>query len=308
LTAAVILNPRAGGGAAGRRWPAVARLIRERLGSIEVFPTEMPGHATEIAGKLAGAGFDTLIAAGGDGTLSEVVNGILPGAPGVRIALIPIASGGDFARSLGLGGPSDAIEALAAGCTRPVDVVRVSFGGAGGALCERRFLNIASLGLGAAAAGRMRRWRGFLPRRARYLAAAIPELARHVEYRMRLAINGAPARPIRAATLALANGRYQGGGILIAPRAALDDGLMDLTLVEPVGLLEVAANFRLLYSGAIYSHPKVRHYLARRLRVEAESPVPLELDGDAMGSLPLEAEVEPRALCLIAPATAFSAR
>jgi diacylglycerol kinase family enzyme len=102
--------------------------------------------------------------------------------------------------------------------------------------------------------------------------------------------------------VALANGRYQGGGILIAPQAAIDDGLIDVTLVERAGLVEVAANLRLLYSGDIWSHPKVHHWRAVRVRAEAEPAAPLELDGEPLGTLPLEAEVLPRALRLILPA------
>ena len=85
MRAAAIVNPRAGGGAAGRRWQRVAGMVEERLGAVEVCFTESPGHATLLADKLAAAGFDPVIAAGGDGTLNEVANGILSGAHEVRV-------------------------------------------------------------------------------------------------------------------------------------------------------------------------------------------------------------------------------
>jgi YegS/Rv2252/BmrU family lipid kinase len=302
MAAAVIVNLHAGGGSARRRWPAVARLLKERLGPLAAHFTEGPGHAILLAHQLAEAGFDPLIAAGGDGTWNEVVNGVLSSASGARLGLLPLAKGGDFARSIGLAGPRHAVETLAAGEVREVDVVRVRYRGPEGGRRERHFINIASFGLGADAAHRVSGWSRFLPGRARYLAAALPTLAAGRGFDVRLWLDDAAPAEFRATTVALANGRYQGGGILIAPLAAIDDGLIDVTLVERAGLVEVAANLRLLYSGDIWSHPKVHHWRAVRVRAEAEPAAPLELDGEPLGTLPLEAEVLPRALRLILPA------
>jgi len=301
MAAAMIVNLHAGGGAARRRWPAVARLIEERLGPLVAHFTEGPGHATLLAHRLAGDGFDPLIAAGGDGTWNEVVNGVLSSAAGVRVGVLPLAKGGDFARSIGLAGPRHAVATLAAGEVRMVDVVRVRFRGPAGERRERHFINIASFGLGAEAALRVGGWSRVLPGRARYLAAALPTLAAGRGFDARLWLDDAAPAEFCATTVALANGRYHGGGILIAPQAAIDDGLIDVTLVERAGLAEVAANLRLLYSGDIYSHPKVHHWRAVRVRAEARPATPLELDGEPVGTLPLEAEVLPQALRLIAP-------
>jgi YegS/Rv2252/BmrU family lipid kinase len=302
MAAAAIVNLHAGAGAAGKRWPAVARMIEEQLGCVAAHFTEGPGHAIALAHQLAGAGFDPLIAAGGDGTWNEVVNGVLASGCSVRVGVVPLAKGGDFARTMGLAGPGHAVETLAAGAVREVDVVRVGFCGPAGEASERHFINIASFGLGAEAARRVGGWSRVLPGRARYLAAALPTLAAGRGFDMRLWVEDGAAAEFYATTVALANGRYQGGGILIAPEAAIDDGLMDVTLVERVCLAEVAGNLRLLYSGDIYSHPKVHHWRAARVRAEAETAAPLELDGEPVGTLPLEAEVLPRRLRLIWPA------
>ena len=114
---------------------------------------------------------------------------------------------------------------------------------------------------------------------------------------MSLRIDDGPPIEASIATLAIANGQYQGGGIRIAPDADLTDGLLNLTLVEAIGLREVARNVRLLYDGRIYSYRKVRHWTARRVRVEGIGPV--GLDGELAGSLPLEIEVVPGALRLV---------
>jgi YegS/Rv2252/BmrU family lipid kinase len=302
MAAAVIVNLYAGGGSARRRWPAVARLLEERLGPLPAHFTEGPGHAILLAHQLAEAGFDPLIAAGGDGTWNEVVNGVLSSDSGARVGLLPLAKGGDLARSIGLAGPCHAVETLAAGEVREADVIRVRFRGPAGDSRERHFINIASFGLGAEAALRVRGWSRYLPGRARYLAAALPTLAAGRGFDVRLWLDDTAPAEFHATTVALANGRYHGGGILIAPQAAIDDGLIDVTLVERVGLAEVASNLRLLYSVDIYSHPKVHHWRAARVRAETEPAAPLELDGEPVGTLPLEAEVLPHALRLIWPA------
>lgn len=102
MTAAIV-NPRAGSGAARRRWPGAARMLEERLGPVKACFTEGPGHATALARELADAGCDLLIVAGGDGTLNEVVNGIVMGPCDARVGVLPLASGGDFARNAGTG-------------------------------------------------------------------------------------------------------------------------------------------------------------------------------------------------------------
>ncbi|MGA2268714.1 MAG: diacylglycerol kinase family protein [Bryobacteraceae bacterium] len=301
MKAAVIVNPHAGAGAARQRWPKVARLIEERLGPVAVHFTEGPGHATPLARQLADAGFDPVIAAGGDGTLNEAVNGVLSSGSSVRLGVLPLASG-DFARTIGLAGLRHAIETLATGEARRVDVVRARFRGPDGDHRERHFINIGSFGLGAEAARRVRRWSRLLPRRGRYLAAALQALAAGCGFDARLWMDDAPPVEFHATTVAVANGRYQGGGILIAPQAAIDDGLADITLVERVGVSEAAANLRLLYSGGIWSHPKVHHWRAARVRAEGGTEVLVELDGELVGTLPLEAEVVAGRLRLICPA------
>jgi YegS/Rv2252/BmrU family lipid kinase len=276
-------------------------MLARRLGPVEVRFTRKAGDAAALAAELASAGFDPVIAAGGDGTMNEVVNGLLSTGCDVRAGVLPIASGGDFARTLGLGGLSGAVETLAAGYCRRVDVIRSRFRSPEGK-AERHFINLASIGLGALVAQDVREGWRFLPGSMRYLAACIPRLAAGCVFNVRLFLDGIETGTFDATIVSLANGRYQGGGILIAPAAAIDDGLIHVTLVEHVSLAEVVRNLRILYSGAIYGYPKVRHWQAKSVRAEAQSGAPLELDGEPVGTLPVEAEVLPHALRLISPA------
>src|SRR6185369_15701971 len=154
-------NPAAGSGAAGRRWPAAERMLAARVGPVTAHFTKGPGHATELARELRD---DVVVVAGGDGTLNEVVNG---GAR--KIAVMPLASGGDFARTVGVRSVGVAVEAIASGRWRRVDIWRAR--NAGG---ERLFLNAAGFGMAGRVAREAPGWRvvGSL----RYLAAAVPSL------------------------------------------------------------------------------------------------------------------------------------
>ena len=299
--AAAIVNAHAEAGVARYRWPKAARLLARHLGDVTVRFTAKPGDATVLARELASAGCDPIIAVGGDGTLNEVVNGLLESKGDFRVGVLPIASGGDYARTLQLTGLRHAIETLAAGHWRAVDVVRARFQGPNGDTV-RHFVNMASVGLGGlVTADVQQKWR-FLPGNLRYLVATIPRLAAGCVFRVRLCLDNEDAGAFDMTIVSLAKGRYQGGGILIAPAAALDDGLIAVTLVETVSLGEVLKNIRLLYNGNIYAYPKVHHWQARCVRVEGDAP--LELDGEPLGRLPLDAEILPRALRVICPAPA----
>jgi diacylglycerol kinase (ATP) len=217
---AAIVNPRAGSGAAGRRWPAAERLLAARVGPVTTFFTEGPGHATELARELARA--ELLVVAGGDGTLNEVVNG---GA--ARIAVMPLASGGDFSRTIGVRSVRAAVEAIASKRWRRVDVWRAGFSGG-----ERLFLNAAGFGMAGTVAREAPRWRAFGAQR--YLAAAVPSLAAGRSYAVSVRVDDGPAMRFDITTAAVCNGQYQGGGIRIAPEALPGDGLADVTVVERV--------------------------------------------------------------------------
>jgi YegS/Rv2252/BmrU family lipid kinase len=300
---AAIVNPCAGSGAARRKWPRLARVLEERLGAFRTRFTESAGHASSIARELADEGCGLLIVAGGDGTLNEVVNGVLAASATARLGVLPLASGGDFARTLGVADLSTAVETVATGKCRSVDAFRARFRTAEGETAERCFVNEASFGLGALAARNAGRWSGVLPNRVRYLAAALPVLASGSSFHVSLGLDRSPPTMFDITTAAISNGQYQGGGIRISPEAVLDDGLADVTVVERVGLGEVARRLPILYSGEIYSHPRVQHWRAARVLAESDSVVPLELDGEPVGILPLEVVTLPGALRIMSPAS-----
>jgi YegS/Rv2252/BmrU family lipid kinase len=274
-----IVNPAAGGGRTGRAWPQIERMLREYFDPLTVRVTAAPGDATRLACELLQAGAERIVAVGGDGTVNEVLNSGCP-----CLGVLPAGSAGDFARMLDL--PRDWRTAAAwLAAARPVEI-DVGLATCAGETSPRRFINMASFGLG----GRVAR-RRHLP----YLLAAMAELGREEPALFYLTLDGV-ALSTRALHIAIGNGRYQGKGMNLCPHAQLDDGLLDVTVVEPLGWWEIARDVRMLYSGAILDHPKVRSYRARALTATADRPVALELDGEPVGLLPAEIRVEPRAL------------
>lgn len=290
MKTALVVNPAAGGGRAGRVWPRIARAI----GPCECLLSDGPGRIETLTRECLRAGIARIVAVGGDGTIHEAANGFFengrPAATDAALGLVPAGSAADFARLLGI--PADPLEAagrLARARERLIDVGLLSMGGV-----ARCFVNVASAGLGAEAAERVARWR-FPPRgRLRYLAAALAAVARMEP--PRLEIDGAPARSCLYA--AAGNGRFTGGGIGVCPRASLEDGLLDVTLIAPVTALEAARGIPLLYGGRIYDHPAVRHMRVRSLAIRGQARV--EADGEICGALPAEFSVLPAALRVLA--------
>jgi diacylglycerol kinase (ATP) len=263
---------------------------------LEWTTTESPGDATEAAREWRDG---LLIVVGGDGTISEVVNGLgQAGFPeGVTLAILPAGTGNDLAATLTLPeDPAEAVAVLRQNRVRTLDVVRVRSEGSG----EQFFINVATGGMGAevsgAADGEMKKRWGKLT----YLRATL-EVAREYEAKeVTLTLDGAE-RKLRAVNLAIGNCRYAGGGWLAAPRANPEDGLLDLVVIEDVGVQEVLKLAPTVFADSDYLDKEGIFFArAKEIRVEA-SPGSLEftVDGEVIGDEPAVFAVIPKALKVI---------
>jgi YegS/Rv2252/BmrU family lipid kinase len=309
----LIVNPAARNGDAGRRWPIVAAALQEAGLSFRAALTEKAGDATRLTAEALRAGARTVVAVGGDGTANEVANGFFAAdlprlvAPEARFGYLPTGTGTDLARSLGFPRHdlAAAISALGpAGRAARIDVARASFHDDQGNVLRRYFLVGADLGVGGETAA-MRRstaaWATKLGGFGAYLVAATLAIVRHQPRQVRYAIDDGPFDSIRADIIFVANGRYIGAGMRIAPDASLDDGLLDVLVLRAVPKPELL--IRILpatYRGAHLKHPAVLHRRARRLRVEG-SGLLLQMDGEPLGTAPAEFAVVPRALPILLP-------
>lgn len=302
LSTFVVVNPAAGGGAARRRWPRIAAVLRESLGAFEHALTRQPCEATTLSRQALERGFGMIVAVGGDGTLNEVASGFFDGlrpvAPHAILGMIPSGTGQDFTRTFGIGTDlAHACARLVGGETRTIDMGHVRFLAAGTRRSrERIFLNVASFGVSADVAALVARSRARSWRQLTYLLATARVLLRYRDHAVRVAIDGGPAESLSVTSYAVCNGQYFGGGMWVAPAARTDDGQFDVTLWQGVGIADLLRRSRRLYTGDHVHAPGTRQSRASRIVAEASELVRLEVDGESVGTLPAEFEIVPAAL------------
>lgn len=290
----VILNPKAG---SGKDVP----VLRERLGSmsgVEIRETEDEGHARKMAAQAVRDGIGTVVSAGGDGTLNEVLNGLAENLSAVRLGLLPLGTGNDFARTIGIPeDPAGAVELLRRGETRNLDVVRVTFGD--GVDVSRLFLNMSVGGFAKAVNDAMdpemkERW-GALAY-ARSAADAFSELS---AYRTRLVIDDDEVLEMELYLLVVANARFVASGIPAAPRADPEDGRFDVVAFPEMDLGRIAGMLPRTLLGRHQDHEEILSRRARRLEVTSDPPMPFNADGEQCGRTPVTFELLPGALSVV---------
>jgi diacylglycerol kinase (ATP) len=288
----VIANPRSGGGKVGAHLPEIERILTAAQLSYRIVPTAHPGHATQIARDALAGGERYLVAAGGDGTVHEVVNGMFsdgqPVAADAVLGVVAAGSGCDLVRSFGLpGGTVAAARHLAGDQVRPIDVGRVTFTD-GPAQVTRYFPNIAEAGLGGAVVARTARLPAFLGA-ARYLAGFWLTLPGFRPAAVRLDADG-QAFQWRAHNVVVANCRFYGGGMQISPKSEPDDGAFDvLVMVGPKS--DAFTALPRIYRGAHLPHRNIAELRASRLTVQADPPFRIEADGETLGTTPATFEI-----------------
>jgi diacylglycerol kinase (ATP) len=301
----VIVNPRSGAGATGARWAGVERRLRDALGALEVESTRSPRDAERLAREGVRAGVERLVVAGGDGTLNEVASGLLGAGLGDRaeIAILPLGTGGDFPRTLGI--PRDlegAIASIAAGSARRVDAGAVRFRDREGREARSWFLNVASAGISGDIVERVAKRSRLAGGTGAFLMATLQSIVRYRAEPVRLRIDGECVHEGPLVLAAAANGRYFGGGMAVAPGARLDDGRLDFVWVPRLSKLRLVSRLGLIYRGRHLEEPEIGHRRGRVVEMDAEAgAVPLELDGEPVGALPARAEVLPSALAVVGP-------
>lgn len=313
----IIANPASANGNTGLRWSGVEARLRSEGLTFDVRLTEAPGHAEQLAREAAQAGIDTVICAGGDGTLNEIVNGLMAADHAARpaLGLIPSGTGTDFARGLGFPNDLDGIVAtLKRNHRTAIDVGVVSFVRANHALA-RHFINIAGLGFDGDVSDEVNR-RGKRGGSLAYFINVFRVLARYQNKHARITLSepDGAERVLEGAynLVAVCNGRYFGGGMLVSPNSDPFDGRFQVIVIEAMGRAEFTVNFLKVYRGTHLTHPKVKEYRASEVKVELR-PLPegegrgegqrmfLEAEGELFGEAPAHVHMLPGALQLLVP-------
>ncbi len=303
---AVVLNPRAAGGRTGRRWKEIQTRLERRLGPVTARFTDSPGAGIALTRELLREGFDLIVAAGGDGTANEVANGFMEldraVNPAACLGILPLGTGGDFRRTLGVPASLDpAIEILASGTPLTIDVGKAIFESRHGEPATRYFINLMSFGMGGEVAARAKNAVGFLGGRQAFLWATVKSFFIYSGREVRMTLDGKEGARAFVTDVAVGNGRFYGGGMHPCPTALLDDGMLEITVIDYLNCLQFIREIPPLYSGNIYRRPKAHHWRARQLRAEADEEVKIEIDGEPLGWLPLDVTVLPARLKVMAP-------
>jgi diacylglycerol kinase family enzyme len=298
----VIRNPAAGRGRARLAWPGIARSLAASGIEFDEVETQGRGEAMVLAERGARR-YAGVVAVGGDGTVHEVVNGLLRAATGttggavppgvIPLGVIPSGSGDDFAKLLP---PGDPVERLARRSVRRFDAGRIA--------ADRvvYFANGMDVGFGAHAARNVALVPRFLTGLGAYLGALAITLVRYPALKLRMQLDGGPPFEQASTMTAVMNGRCFGGSFRVTPEASAEDGLLDLLLADRVGRARILALVPRIMRGAHAGEPELRLLRARKVVVESEEPLVVEADGEIVleRARRLEIEVLPGALPVFA--------
>jgi diacylglycerol kinase (ATP) len=308
-----IVNPIAGSGRAHGIVPRIAAWLEERRIEARVLETREPGHAERLAAAAADLGHDRVVAVGGDGTVQEVINGLLNSGIGSdggppALGVIPAGRGNDLARSVML--PIDPMACLpiALGPTmHPFDVGRARSSDGS----QRYFGAAGGVGFDAEVAYTMAVHRRFWMRgEAGYFLGTLNELRRYHNSELQVTIIGDGDDRVvsqRFLFVAFANGPYYGGGMQICPNAETDDGWLDVCLVGDLSRLAALKELPGIYQAKHLKNPRVEIVHARTVRIDGDGTTRVHLDGEPFGNVPVEVTLLPGAVNIAVPEPAAAA-
>lgn len=298
-----VVNPVAGRGRGRRTWERLLSRLREGGAAGPEWDwayTEGPGTAVRLAARAAEGRYDRIVAVGGDGTLSEVLNGVVGSA--AELAAIPAGTGNDYCRSAGVPpDPERALHLAMRGSARPVDVGElVTRSG------RRHFLNVAGIGFDAEVARAVSRYPRTLGGTIPYVLGALRTLAWYRPEQMAIHADRKTLER-RVLLVAVGIGRFYGGGMMITPDAVLDDGLFDVCVagdVSPLGVLRLLPG---LYRGLHRHDRRVEFLRCRELALESIRPTAIQAEGEVVGELPAQFRLHASRLAVVLGEGAASA-
>ncbi|WP_437854961.1 diacylglycerol/lipid kinase family protein [Sorangium sp. So ce363] len=310
----LIVNPRSSGGKTGRLFDEMLTPIRRILGDVDIVRTDRPRHAVDLAREAALGGRETIVAVGGDGSISEVVNGLMQardrGATGTRLGIIGAGTGSDLCKTLKLTRRLDSFcTAIASGHTRRLDVGRLSYETRDGQRADAFFVNVLSTGMSGIVVSLVNESSRVLGNTLAYTMASLRGLVRSRVGRVRCVTTLRGERreeEISTRMLGICNGRFFGAGMQLAPMAKPDDGVFDVIDLGAAPHLRFAAVSTGMYTGSHIRHPDVRHFQCDSIELtllnrDVEQAFFLDVDGEPLGKLPITVTLEPQAIEVLAP-------
>jgi len=282
----------------------IKAMTRKFFPEHQMLVTDAPGRAKDYARQALEAGVNQVICVGGDGTLNEVVNGLMAipvekkNRP--QLGYLPLGTGSDLAKTLGIkSNIENGLRNIADGNGKWVDVGRATFVGHDHQNTERYFINVLSFALGGVVVGRVNQSGKALGGFLTFFWATLTAMVSFKKPRIRLQIDSRIDQQIVCWHVAVSNGQYQGGGMHISPDAKIDDGRLGVTVVGDLSLPAVLLNLAKLYNGEIYTVDQVSRYSGRKIAAGSMDTVMIDMDGEQVGRLPVKAEILPLALWMV---------
>lgn len=299
--ARVIVNPAAGANSTYRKWPGIRNCLKKSGLSFDFRFTEGRGHGIELARSAAGDGYRYLVAVGGDGTVHEIANGIMqtPGASQTSLGIVCTGTGSDLSRSIGI--PSDyslACSSLTGKRRMTVDMGLVEYREKGETK-QRYFINSAGIGIDAKVVESTEKLPKYFGGTIPYLVGLVRTFIGYRNKPVRFRIGEKASEKARIMSMVVANGRYFGGGMQVAPLAKLDDSLLDIIIIGDFSKLELIKNLSKVYKGTHLTLPKIRLEKSTKLTIDSSQKFLLHADGELLGEGPVTFGILPGALTLV---------
>lgn len=297
VSTVIIFNPTARGDKA----KSLAPFLDSIAGEVKLCPTRGPGDAAVLAREAVESGFRTIVAAGGDGTVNEVLNGMAATGPGLehaRLAVLPLGTVNVFAKELGIPGQIHrAWELVRQGKERRIDLPMASYWHEASAR-QRYFVQLAGAGLDSRAIAHVRWTEKKRLGQMAYILAGLRALREQLPV---LELQLPDGRRDFGELILIGNGRYYGGRWRLFPQAEMTDGLMDVLVVPRVRMVQAVRILWALQFGTLDQRAGVRHYQVSACSIRSDRPCEFELEGDNIGMVPLNLSVKPGGLRVLVP-------
>lgn len=308
----LVVNPRSANGQTGRRWAELSAEISKAVPDFGHAFTERPMHGAELARQALHQGYQCVVAVGGDGSVNEVINGFFENGrainPQAALGVIPRGTGGDFRRTFEWDlEMSSAVDRLRGETSAPFDVGVVEYLNTAGQKETRYFANIASFGVSGMVVKKVNESSKALGGRLSFMWGSVKALAAYRDVKVRISLDDGPMEEVPVTCLAVANGRYFGGGMMVAPQANTSDGLFDVTLWSGYGVSDFMFKQKAIFTGAHAKWDRTRLFRAKTVRAECDSEVLMDVDGEQPGRLPCSMRILPSAIRLKTSAAAQQA-
>ena len=290
-TVVVVVNPTAGRGKAGKLVGRADRILHE-LGVDHVMRVSESAEDLERKVRAAAVEGAVVVAVlGGDGSVSAAANGLL--GTDATLAVFPGGTGDDFAKTIGAGRFNSAVRLTADPKIRKVDVVRLTMG-----TVVRHFVNVAGAGFDSEVNETANAMKMNLGSTGTYVAAVLKTLSRFSPAHYEIGIDDLELS-LDAMLTVIGSGISYGGGMKVLPTASLDDGVLDVCIVEALSKTAFLLAFPRVFNGSHTQHPKIQMHRGRRITLEADRPMRIHADGEQVGPLPAVFEVVPAALPVV---------